>query len=191
MFENMTLEEFNKAVETVASLNISTANTIAESAQILKPLSEIPTITTTATRTNQSLYFDKQAQQEIKIPMNNEQFENFRKFVGLECHSFGHRTIKRVIFNEPATIVFWGDGTKTVSKCYDEEYNKKKGLLMCIAKGNGICHSKIKSKLKRMGLKDSQDAELCLLYEIAEHFRFKIADIETIVEKHTKKEEEK
>ena len=62
---------------------------------------------------------------------------------------------------------------------------------MCIAKGNGICHSKIKSKLKRMGLKESQDAELCLLYEIAEHFGFKIADIETIIEKYTPKEEEK
>lgn len=25
--------------------------------------------------------------------------------------------IKRVIFNKPATVVFWSDGTKTVAKC--------------------------------------------------------------------------
>lgn len=26
-------------------------------------------------------------------------------------------TIERVLFNKPATIVFWSDGTKTVAKC--------------------------------------------------------------------------
>lgn len=26
-------------------------------------------------------------------------------------------TVERVIFNKPATIVFWSDGTKTVAKC--------------------------------------------------------------------------
>lgn len=43
--------------------------------------------------------------------------------------------IERVIFNDPATIVMWKDGTKTVVKCQeDDSYNEQTGLLMCIAK---------------------------------------------------------
>lgn len=156
----------------------------------MKPLSEIPTITRKIYTIDPNLLNFEPIQQEMTIPMNNEQFEYAKRAFQVEYQSIYRKIINRVIFNKPATIVFWCDGTKTVSKCYDEDYNQKKGLLMCIAKGNGICHSKIKSKLKRMGLKDSQDAELCLLYEIAEHFGFKIADIETIVEKYTPKEEE-
>ena len=43
--------------------------------------------------------------------------------------------IKKVIFNDPATIVYWKDGTKTVVKCQDGDvYDKEKGLAMCVAK---------------------------------------------------------
>lgn len=43
--------------------------------------------------------------------------------------------IKNVIFNEPATIVFWDDGTKTVVKCgKNEKFDKEKGLAMAISK---------------------------------------------------------
>lgn len=43
--------------------------------------------------------------------------------------------IKNVIFNPPATIVFWEDNTKTVVKCgEDDEYDPEKGLAMAIAK---------------------------------------------------------
>ena len=43
--------------------------------------------------------------------------------------------IEKVIFNEPATIVFWEDGDKTVVKCQDgDTYSKETGLAMCIAK---------------------------------------------------------
>lgn len=43
--------------------------------------------------------------------------------------------IKRVLFNNPATIVFWSDGTKTVVKCGEnEEFDKEKGLAMAISK---------------------------------------------------------
>ena len=39
------------------------------------------------------------------------------------------------IFNDPATIVFWGDGTKTVVKCQDgDEFDPEKGLAMAIVK---------------------------------------------------------
>lgn len=43
--------------------------------------------------------------------------------------------ITKVVFNDPATIVFWGDGTKTVVKCSDNEtFDPEKGLVMAIAK---------------------------------------------------------
>lgn len=42
--------------------------------------------------------------------------------------------IKEVIFHDPATIVYWEDGTKTVVKCQDEQFDKEKGLLAAIAK---------------------------------------------------------
>lgn len=43
--------------------------------------------------------------------------------------------IKDVIHNPPATIVFWGDGSKTVVKCQDgEEYDPEKGLTMAFFK---------------------------------------------------------
>lgn len=42
--------------------------------------------------------------------------------------------IERVIFHDPATIVFWRDGTKTVVKAQNEKFDKEKGLLAAIAK---------------------------------------------------------
>lgn len=43
--------------------------------------------------------------------------------------------IKNVIFNYPATIVFWADGDKTVVKCQgDDIFDPEKGLAMAIVK---------------------------------------------------------
>lgn len=43
--------------------------------------------------------------------------------------------IKNVIFNDPATIVFWTDGTKTVVKAQDDDvFDPEKGLAMAISK---------------------------------------------------------
>lgn|GEM_PF-3490236 len=41
---------------------------------------------------------------------------------------------KRIIRNGPATIVFWWDGTKTVVKCHDEDYDPEKGLAMALCR---------------------------------------------------------
>lgn len=46
----------------------------------------------------------------------------------------GYVGIKDVIFNDPATIVFWTDGTKTVVKAVNEDFDKEKGLAMAISK---------------------------------------------------------
>lgn len=43
--------------------------------------------------------------------------------------------IERVIFNNPAVIVFWKDGAKTIVKCGpDDVFDAEKGLAMAIAK---------------------------------------------------------
>ena len=43
--------------------------------------------------------------------------------------------IEKVIFNNPATIVIWEDGTKTIIKCdKQDEFDPEKGLAMAIAK---------------------------------------------------------
>lgn len=42
--------------------------------------------------------------------------------------------IENVIFNDPATIVFWKDGTKTVVKATNEDFDPEKGLAMAISK---------------------------------------------------------
>lgn len=44
-------------------------------------------------------------------------------------------SIRKVIFNDPATIVLWSDGTKTVVKCGPEDtFDMEKGLAMTIVK---------------------------------------------------------
>ncbi len=44
-------------------------------------------------------------------------------------------SIERVIYSNPATIVLWDDGTKTVCKCFaDDQYNPETGLTVCILK---------------------------------------------------------
>ena len=44
-------------------------------------------------------------------------------------------SVDRIIFNDPATIVFWQDGTKTVVKCQkDQTFNPYFGFCAAIAK---------------------------------------------------------
>lgn len=65
-----------------------------------------------------------------------------------ELHRKMALEIKKVIFNNPATIVFWADGTKTVVKAENEDFDPEKGLAMAIVKkvfGNkGSYFNKIK-----------------------------------------------
>lgn len=43
--------------------------------------------------------------------------------------------IKQLIYRNPATIVFWSDGSKTVCKCSGgDKYNPETGLAICILK---------------------------------------------------------
>lgn len=43
--------------------------------------------------------------------------------------------IKKVIFNPPATVVYWQDGSKTVAKCMPgDEFDPEKGIAMAIVR---------------------------------------------------------
>lgn len=42
--------------------------------------------------------------------------------------------IKQVIFNNPATIIMWKDGTKTVVKAVNEPFDEEKGFAMAYLK---------------------------------------------------------
>lgn len=42
--------------------------------------------------------------------------------------------IVKVIFNNPATIVIWANGDKTIVKCDGEKFDPEKGLAMAITK---------------------------------------------------------
>lgn len=44
------------------------------------------------------------------------------------------KAIKKVIFNPPATIIFWKDGSKTVVKCDGEAFDPEKGMAMAISR---------------------------------------------------------
>lgn len=79
-----------------------------------------------------------------RIPFVIDEFEYDSGFIypHIEGHIVGSAyynpsftKIKDVIFNDPATIVLWIDGSKTVVKCQEgDEYDKTKGLALCIAK---------------------------------------------------------
>lgn len=71
----------------------------------------------------------------------------------------GNYDIKNVIFNPPATIVFWADGTKTVVKAHGEEFDPEKGLAMAISKkalGTGY-YPEIKKWTKKCHKKNEDD----------------------------------
>lgn len=54
-------------------------------------------------------------------------------------------TIKKIIYNPPATVILWNDGTKTTSKCeYGDVYSKEMGFMLCVLKkkyGNQTLHN--------------------------------------------------
>lgn len=73
-------------------------------------------------------------------------------------------SIKNVIFNPPATIVFWTDGSKTVVKCNaKEEFDPEKGMAMAIAKrcanNSDDFYKEIKKWVEKSGYKQVDDAK--------------------------------
>lgn len=62
-------------------------------------------------------------------------------------YNYCDRPLARVIFNNPATILFI-NGKKYVSKAHEENFDEEKGLLMCLAKAQGISHLELKRMIK-------------------------------------------
>ncbi len=66
--------------------------------------------------------------------------------------------IEKVIFNPPATIVVWKDGTKTVAKCSGGDgYSEDHGLAMCVARKYFKTRSQMKKTME--GGKRPQERE--------------------------------
>lgn len=75
------------------------------------------------------LRFDSDLERLLNMPMPN--CIDARK---VTCN-YGTPTIKKVIFNNPATIVIWTDDVKTVVKCGEgDTFDSEKGLAMAISK---------------------------------------------------------
>lgn len=68
-------------------------------------------------------------------PNLNRYFAPALKSISKLTKPFKAITIKKVIFSNPATIVFWNDDSKTVVKCSRRDnFDPEKGLAMAIAK---------------------------------------------------------
>lgn len=64
---------------------------------------------------------------------------------------------KKVVYNDPATIVIWKDGTKTVVKKQDSDpvYDPEKGLAICfMKKALGNTSRKLNDQLHKWERKD-------------------------------------
>ena len=85
--------------------------------------------------------------EEIKQKDDKKEDKNIKDeyiFVPTEAVAFGRYdpktlkplpTVTRVLFRDPATIVWFSDGTKSVAICgYDDVYDKETGVAICLCK---------------------------------------------------------
>lgn len=71
---------------------------------------------------------------EADVENTRQLYEAARKAI-FEYNGISLPEIEDVIFNDPATIIFWKDGTKTVVKTQNgEAYDPEKGMAMAISK---------------------------------------------------------
>ena len=70
-----------------------------------------------------------------EMPVERKSTSSSIYYAPATAKSVSAPSIKKVIFNYPATIVLWSDGSKTVVKCQDGDiYDPEKGLAMAISK---------------------------------------------------------
>lgn len=89
----------------------------------------------------------------------------YRSRITIEAHKDVNATnsnpfgIDRVIFNGPATIVFWEDGTKTVVKCAEKEtYNERTAIMWAIMKKTYGSSSRVNKVLDKL-ISDAESQE--------------------------------
>lgn len=77
--------------------------------------------------------------------MHNDYLDLYRQYLNADHQHINYLnaframatgiSISKVVFNDPATIIIWSDGVKTVVKCGDrDQFDPEKGLAMAIAK---------------------------------------------------------
>ena len=72
---------------------------------------------------------------EIKLVYKKPIFHHIYANNCLNFFSNNIPEVKKVIFNDPATIVYWKDGTKTVVKCQKgDDFDPEKGFAMAFLK---------------------------------------------------------
>ena len=70
-----------------------------------------------------------------EMPVERKSMNSSIYYASVTAKTVSTPSIKKVIFNYPATIVLWSDGSKTVVKCQDGDiYDPEKGLAMAISK---------------------------------------------------------
>lgn len=81
------------------------------------------------------------------ITGDSEELEDIIEEYGEERRSVNlDSEIEKVVFNDPATVVFWKDGTKTVSKAaHGDVFNKETGLAIAIVRK--LCGNKNYNKV--------------------------------------------
>lgn len=91
------------------------------------------------------------------MPINA--FDEMMYYNSVSTKLLGYSTtakIKKVIFHNPATIVYWNDNSKTVVKCKDgDTFDKEKGLALCISKK--LLEDKFHSEFKKWITPDSEE----------------------------------
>lgn len=100
----------------------------------------VDTVTITAIPIDKSFSFDLKELESSEVPLPDsivDLAQNLMKMLnqGNGVEAIKIPEIKDVVFNNPATIVFWEDGVKTIVKCQPEDtYSKEVGLVMAIVK---------------------------------------------------------
>ena len=73
------------------------------------------------------LFDDKEAAKYVKNDVETTRIAYSKFYTKLK--------VKKVIFNNPATIIYWSDGSKTVVKCQEgDTYSKETGFVMAYLK---------------------------------------------------------
>lgn len=131
-------ELVHKNTSLINRIRASYRRNFLSSHELFAPLcsfDKLPELTVTPGARNCDVGVIKKLKKEIQ----NISTETLKEFAlkGLE----GNRMIKiipfitRCIINDPAVVVFWSDGTKTVGKCMDDDnFNPEIGLAMAISR---------------------------------------------------------
>ena len=89
----------------------------------------------TITLRKKDINLRKKTEGRNEMPVERKSTSSCVYYAATTAKSVSAPSIKKVIFNYPATIVLWSDGSKTVVKCQDGDiYDPEKGLAMAISK---------------------------------------------------------